>query len=107
MKSKQVWEFRSETAKYIVPRLTAFYIATKNSEHPGIPSVMFRELFPDIAYDFTKEQEALAVSRWLTILEALICTFELIAEDSIPTNGYETIHKGLQLFATYYLDLWS
>lgn len=83
----ETWSLDGTIAKFIEPRLEAFYEDTKNIGcHPA-----------NMCYE-----------DWLTIIEKLINGFKLLANDEIKTDEEEKIEQEtLELFAKYFHALWT
>lgn len=49
------------------------------------------------------------IEEWHGIIDKMICSFEIIANDDIVAqmNRKKEIQEGLDLFAKYFMDLWD
>jgi hypothetical protein len=80
----QTWNLDTAFALLILPRLKRF-----------------KELNTSFPYELTPE-------KWDDFLDEMIWAFEWYSSpvENRDRNGYERAHKGVQLFAQWYPDLW-
>ena len=78
----ELWNLDSTIAKFVLPRLKAF-----------------KKLKGGRPYELSNDE-------WDDILDKMICSFSIIAKDSINAD-YELYQEGLDLFAKYFGYLWD
>lgn len=99
----ELWNLDYTLACYILPRLKAFKEDIKDM--CGVPCSLVEK---NVA---TEEEYDKYCDKWLDIIQQMIDSFQMIVNDDDDwewsEEGRKKVQRGLDLFAKYYLALWS
>lgn len=94
MSKEQLWNLDSTIASFVLPRLKAFkQYHQQESKFAGLP-INFK------GGHLTEEE-------WMSILDQMIYSFELVVEGELIINQYPAYMNGMILFAQYFNHLWD
>lgn len=99
----ELWNLDYTIAAYVLPRLKAFKEDVKDMV--GVPSSLVENP------NGTDEEYEKYHDKWLEIIQQMIDSFQMIVDDDDDwkwsKDGREKVQHGLDLFAKYYLALWT
>jgi len=86
---KDTFSLDATLSPIILSALKKFQAVTQSSDKGGIPGKLLLDLFPYQHYDFTEEQNIIAIAKWDEIVDTMIYAFDSKNEPDISKYDFD------------------